>query len=75
MTAAIAQQSIRDQLDRGRPASDAHERVVREHTDRAWDEGYRAGWSDRNEDEHAPLPAGEQHDTANPYAARQEQSR
>jgi len=33
----------------------------------AWDEGYMAGWEDRHADEHDPLPAGEQRDTANPY--------
>lgn len=34
---------------------------------KAWTKGYVAGWDDRHEDEDNPLPAGEQHDTPNPY--------
>lgn len=45
------------------------EQAEREAAATAWDEGYMSGWDDRNSDEHEPLPAGEQHDTPNPYRA------
>ncbi|WP_346007444.1 hypothetical protein [Janibacter terrae] len=34
---------------------------------RAWDEGVLVGYEDRIRDEEDPLPAGELHDTPNPY--------
>lgn len=33
----------------------------------AWNQGYRVGWDDRNQDDINPLPAGLFHDTPNPY--------
>lgn len=42
--------------------------TLRARDERVWAEGYRAGWDDRHDDEHNPLPAGAQHDTPNPYA-------
>lgn len=52
----------------------ANDRELRDHhrerRAEAWDEGYMAGWGDRSEDEDNPLPAGEQHDTSNPYRSQ-----
>lgn len=33
----------------------------------AWNQGYRVGWDDRDQDYINPLPAGLFHDTPNPY--------
>lgn len=42
-----------------------HDRQVAE---RAWAEGYRQGWGDRDEDFHAfYVPSGFEQDTLNPY--------
>lgn len=47
-------------------------RWLAEHTrqvaERAWAEGYRQGWGDRDEDFHAGyVPSGFEQDTLNPY--------
>lgn len=48
------------------------DRWLAEHTrqvaERAWDEGYRQGWGDRDEDFHAGyVPSGFEQDTQNAY--------
>jgi hypothetical protein len=48
------------------------QRVVDARYAEVWNRGYLSGWDDCHEDENNPLPAGEQHDTPNPYRDAEE---